>query len=160
MTKVELDKLIDYVWERQCEFMMTDGDVRPTIFLVRDDGQVRAMSPDAMASKHKKDLLASTIAKRARKDGAVAILMVSPAWIVVREPGAGPMELTCHDDPNRREVLSLSHESGGPTSMRMAEVLRSEDGKVLGFGETVEEEGFDGRFANLLHAYAGWPEKG
>jgi hypothetical protein len=132
--------------------MRNIGRVPPTLFLIGADGPV-IFIPENMADERAKDDFAATARLLCIAHAASACVMTLEAWAKFATPGE-KLDLT--EAPSeafdRRELVVLVGESRDGQKQRFLPIIRSDNGKFFGFGES-EVPAMDemkGRFAQLL----------
>jgi hypothetical protein len=132
--------------------MRNIGRVPPTLFLIGADGPV-IFIPENMADERAKDDFAATARLLCIAHAASACVMTLEAWAKFATPGE---ELDMTEAPSeafdRRELVVLMGESRDGQKQRFLPIIRSDNGKFFGFGESevpVMDE-MKGRFAQLL----------
>jgi len=132
--------------------MRNIGRVPPTLFLIGADGPV-IFIPENMADERAKDDFAATARLLCIAHAASACVMTLEAWAKFATPGE---ELDMTEAPSeafdRRELVVLMGESRDGQKQRLLPIIRSDNGKFFGFGESevpVMDE-MKGRFAQLL----------
>jgi hypothetical protein len=132
--------------------MRNIGRVPPTLFLIGADGPV-IFIPENMADERAKDDFAATARLMCIAHAASACVMTLEAWAKFATPGE---ELDMTEAPSeafdRRELVVLMGESRDGQKQRFLPIIRSDNGKFFGFGESeipVMDE-MKGRFAQLL----------
>ena len=132
--------------------MRNIGRVPPTLFLIGADGPV-IFIPENMADERAKDDFAATARLMCIAHAASACVMTLEAWAKFATPGE---ELDMTEAPSeafdRRELVVLMGEARDGQKQRFLPIIRSDNGKFFGFGESevpVMDE-MKGRFAQLL----------
>jgi len=132
--------------------MRNIGRVPPTLFLIGADGPV-IFIPENMADERAKDDFAATARLMCIAHAASACVMTLEAWAKFATPGE---KLDMTEAPSeafdRRELVVLMGESRDGQKQRFLPIIRSDNGKFFGFGES-EVPAMDemkGRFAQLL----------
>ncbi len=134
--------------------MRNIGRVPPTLFLIGADGPV-IFIPENMADERAKDDFAATARLLCIAHAASACVMTLEAWAKFATPGE-KLDLT--EAPSeafdRRELVVLMGESRDGQKQRFLPIIRSDNGKFFGFGESEvpEMDEMKGRFAQLLPA--------
>jgi hypothetical protein len=132
--------------------MRNMGRVPPTLFLIGADGPVLFI-PESMADDRAKDDFATTARLMCIAHGASACVMTLEAWAKFAKPGE-KLDLT--EAPSeafdRREVVVLMGESRDGQKQKFLPIIRSDNGKFFGFGESElpDLDEIKGRFAQLL----------
>jgi len=132
--------------------MRNSGRVTPALFLIGPDGPLMFV-PESLADEHAKDGFATQARLMCLAHAATACVMTLEAWAKFAKPGE-KFDLT--EAPSeafdRREVVVLMGESRDGQKQKFLPIIRSDNGKFFGFGES-EVPGMDeikGRFAQLL----------
>ena len=132
--------------------MLNMGRVPPTLFLVGADGPVLFI-PENLADDRAKDDFAATASLMCIAHAASACVMTLEAWAKFATPGE-KLDLT--EAPSeafdRREVVVLMGESCDGQKQKILPIIRSDNGKFFGFGESEvpEMDEMKGRFAQIL----------
>jgi hypothetical protein len=132
--------------------MRNIGRVPPALFLIGADSPV-IFIPENMADERAKDDFAATARLMCIAHAASACVMTLEAWAKFATPGE---KLDMTEAPSeafdRRELVVLMGESRDGQKQRFLPIIRSDNGKFFGFGES-EVPAMDemkGRFAQLL----------
>ena len=132
--------------------MRNMGRVPPTLFLIGADGPVLFI-PENLADERAKDDFATNARLLCIAHAASACVMTLEAWMKSATPGE-KLDLT--EAPSeafdRREVVVLMGESRDGQKQKFLPIIRSDNGKFFGFGES-DVPGMDkmeGRFAQIL----------
>ena len=132
--------------------MRNSGRVPPTLFLIGADGPAMFI-PENLADDGAKDDFATTARLVCIAHAATATVMTLEAWMKVATPGE---KLDMTEPPSesfdRREVVVLLGESRDGQKQKFLPVIRSDNGKFFGFGES-DVPGMDkmeGRFAQII----------
>ena len=132
--------------------MRNMGRVPPTLFLIGTDGPL-VFIPENMADDGAKDDFAATARLLCIAHAASACVMTLEAWAKFAQPGE---KLDMTEAPSeafdRREMVVLMGESCDGQKQKFLPIIRSDNGKFFGFGES-EVPGIDeikGRFAQIL----------
>jgi len=132
--------------------MRNMGRVPPTLFLIGADGPVLFI-PESLADDRAKDDFATTARLMCIAHAASACVMTLEAWAKFAKPGE-KLDLT--EAPSeafdRREVVVLMGESRDGQKQKFLPIIRSDNGKFFGFGESEvpDVDEMKGRFAQLL----------
>ena len=128
------------------------GRVSPVLFLIGTDGLLM-FAPKSLADEHDKDSFASQAQLMCITHAATACVMTLEVWAKFAKPGE-PFDMT--EAPSeafdRREFVVLMGESHDGQKQKYLPIIRSDNGKFFGFGES-EDPGADemtGRFAQIL----------
>ena len=139
--------------EHYANYSMRDsGRGPPTLFLIGADGPVMFV-PESMADDSAKDDFAATAHLMCIAYAASACVMTLEAWAKFAKPGE---KLDMTEAPSeafdRRELVVLMGESRNGQKQRLLPIIRSDNGKFFGFGESElpEMDKMKGRFAQLL----------
>jgi hypothetical protein len=139
--------------EHYAEFCMRNsGKMAPTLFLIGADGPLMFV-PASLADAGEKDDFATTARLLCIAHAATATAMALEAWIKSATPGE---KLDMTEPPSeafdRQEVIVLMGESHGGQKQKFLPIIRSDNGKFFGFGEsnTPSMDKMEGRFAQLL----------
>ena len=152
-TKLEnLDDLLAQA-EHYAEFCMRNsGRMPPTLFLIGMDGPLMFM-PESVADASAKDDFATNARLLCIAHAATAVVMALEAWMKTAKPNE-KMDMT--EPPSeafdRQEVIVLMGESPGGQKQQFLPIIRSDNGKFFGFGEsnTPSLDKMEGRFAQIL----------
>ena len=139
--------------EHYAEFCMRNsGKTAPTLFLIGADGPLMFV-PASLADADEKDDFATTARLMCIAHAATATVMTMEAWMKSATPGE---KLDMTEPPSeafdRREVVVLMGESRDGQKQKFLPIIRSDNGKFFGFGES-DVPGMDkteGRFAQIL----------
>ena len=132
--------------------MRNMGRVPPTLFLIGADGPVLFI-PESMADDRAKDDFATTARLMCIAHAASACVMTLEAWAKFATPGE---KLDMTEAPSeafdRREVVVLMGESRDGQKQKFLPIIRSDNGKFFGFGESdvPDMDEMKGRFAQIL----------
>jgi hypothetical protein len=132
--------------------MRNMGRVPPTLFLIGADGPVMFV-PESMADDSAKDDFATTARLMCIAHAASACVMTLEAWAKFATPGE---KLDMTEAPSeafdRRELVVLMGESRNGQKQKLLPIIRSDNGRFFGFGESEvpEMDEMKGRFAQLL----------
>lgn len=132
--------------------MRNMGRVPPTLFLIGADGLVLFM-PENMADDRAKDDFAATARLMCIAHAASTCVMTLEAWAKFAKPGEKfDMTEAPSEAFDRREVVVLMGESREGQKQKILPIIRSDNGKFFGFGdsELPEMDEMKGRFAQLL----------
>ena len=139
--------------EHYADFCMRNsGRVTPALCLIGPDGPLMFV-PESLADDSAKDDFATQARLMCIAHGATACVMVLEAWAKFAKPGE-KFDLT--EAPSeafdRREVVALMGESRDGQKQEFLPIIRSDNGKFFGFGESEvpEMDEMKGRFAQLL----------
>ena len=147
-----LDDLLAQAEHYANHSMRNIGRVPPTLFLIGADGPVMFI-PESMADDRAKDDFAATARLMCIAHAASACVMTLEAWAKFAQPGE---KLDMTEAPSeafdRRELVVLMGESRNGQKQRLLPIIRSDNGKFFGFGESElpELDEMKGRFAQLL----------
>ena len=139
--------------EHYAEFCMRNsGKMAPTLFLIGADGPLMFV-PASLADVDEKDDFATTARLMCIAHAATATVMVMEAWMKASTPGE-KMDMT--EPPSeafdRQEIVVLLGESRDGQKQKILPIIRSDDGKFFGFGESdvpvMDKMG--GRFAQII----------
>jgi hypothetical protein len=132
--------------------MRNIGRVPPTLFLIGADGPV-IFIPENLADERAKDDFATTARLMCIAHAASACVMTLEAWAKFATPGE---KLDMTEAPSeafdRRELVVLMGESRNGQKQKLLPIIRSDNGKFFGFGESdvPDMDEMKGRFAQLL----------
>jgi hypothetical protein len=147
-----LDDLLAQAEHYADHSMRNIGRVPPTLFLIGADGPAMFMAEN-LADTGAKDDFATTARFVCIAHAATATVMTLEAWMKTAVPGEN-MDMT--EPPSeafdRREVVVLMGESHDGLKQKLLPIIRSDNGKFFGFGES-DVPGVDkmeGRFAQIL----------
>jgi hypothetical protein len=136
--------------------MRNMGRVPPTLFLIGADGPAMFV-PENLADEGAKDDFATTARLMCIAHAATATVMALEAWMKSATPGE-KMDMT--EPPSeafdRCEVVVLLGESCDGQKQKMMPIIRSDNGKFFGFGESdvSSMDKMEGRFAQILPSKA------
>ena len=132
--------------------MCNSGKMSPTLFLIGADGPLMFV-PASLADADEKDDFATTARLMCIAHAATATVMTMEAWMKSATPGE---KLDMTEPPSeafdRQEVIVLMGESHTGQKQKFLPIIRSDNGKFFGFGES-DVPGMDkieGRFAQIL----------
>jgi hypothetical protein len=132
--------------------MRNSGKMSPTLFLIGADGPLMFV-PASLADADEKDDFAMTARLMCIAHAATATVMTMEAWMKSATLGE---KLDMTEPPSeafdRREVVVLMGESRDGQKQKFLPIIRSDNGKFFGFGES-DVPGMDkveGRFAQIL----------
>jgi hypothetical protein len=132
--------------------MRNIGRLPLTLFLIGPDGPMIFM-PKSLADDSAKDDFANNARLMCIAHAATACVMALEAWAKFAKPGEKfDMTEAPSEAFDRREVVVLMGESHGGQKQKFLPIIRSDNGKFFGFGES-EVPAMDemkGRFAQLL----------
>jgi len=140
--------------------MRTSGRMPATLFLLGSQGPVMFL-PESLADEGAKDDFATEARLMCIAHAATSVVMAVEAWIKYAKPGE-PFDET--EPPSeafdRQEVVVLMGESHNGQKQKFLPILRSDNGKFFGFGESdaPSTDEMKGRFAQLLPTKV--PDKG
>lgn len=134
--------------------MRNSGKMAPTLFLIGADGPLMFV-PASLAGEKEKDDFATTARLVCIANAATVVVMALEAWMKTATPGE---KLDVTEPPSeamdRQEVIVLMGESHDGQKQWILPIVRSDNGKFFGFGEsnlpTLEK--MEGRFAQILPA--------
>lgn len=132
--------------------MRNMGRVPPTLFLIGAEGPVLFI-PENLADERAKDDFATTARLMCIAHAASACVMTLEAWAKFAKPGEKfDMTEAPSEAFDRREFVVLMGESPNGQKQRFLPIIRSDNGKFFGFGESEvpEMDEMKGRFAQLL----------
>jgi hypothetical protein len=147
-----LDDLLAQAEHYANHSMRNIGRVPPTLFLIGADGPVLFI-PENMADDRAKDDFATNARLMCIAHAASACVMTLEAWAKFATPGE---KLDMTEAPSeafdRREIVVLMGESRNGQKQKLLPIIRSDNGKFFGFGESElpEMDEMKGRFAQLL----------
>ena len=147
-----LDDLLAQAEHYANHSMRNIGRVPPTLFLIGADGPL-IFIPENLADEGAKDDFATTVRLMCIAHAATATVMTLEAWAKFATAGE---KLDMTEPPSeafdRREVVVLMGESRDGQKQKFLPIIRSDNGKFFGFGES-DMPGMDqmtGRFAQIL----------
>ena len=132
--------------------MRNMGRVPPTLFLIGADGPLMFM-PESLADDSAKDDFATTARLMCIAHAASACVMTLEAWAKFAKPGEKfDMTEAPSEAFDRREVMVLMGESHDGQKQKFLPIIRSDNGKFFGFGESElpDMDEMKGRFAQIL----------
>jgi hypothetical protein len=147
-----LDDLLAQAEHYANHSMRNIGRLPPTLFLVGADGPLMFM-PESLADDSEKDNFASIARLMCIAHAATACVMALEAWAKFAKPGEKFDETERPSEAfDRREFVILMGESSAAQKQRFLPIIRSDNGKFFGFGESdvPEMDKMKGRFAQLL----------
>lgn len=139
--------------------ILTDGQLVPVTLMMMQDpdsGNVgMAVMEMDMSSEQAKDMASMKIRFIASNNTVYGLVFMSEVWMAKAE---SKEELESEDfiPPSQREdkqeALMVTFESEGDNIMTIYDIVRNDDGVVVGFKEQVNDDigSFEGRFANFL----------
>jgi hypothetical protein len=133
--------------------MRNSGRMPPTLFLIGADGKSAMLIPENMADEKAKDDFATMSKLMAVACGATVAVMALEAWIKTAKLGEKFDETEPPSEAfDRQEVIVLMGESHGGQKQKFLPIVRSDNGKFFGFGEskTPNMDKMEGRFAQIL----------
>ncbi len=147
-----LDDLLAQAEHYANHSMRNIGRLPPTVFLIGPDGPLMFM-PESLADEKAKDDFATNARLMCIAHGATVCVMALEAWAKFATPGEKLDETEPPSEAlDRREFVILMGESHGGQKQKFLPIIRSDNGKFFGFGES-EAPAMDemkGRFAQLL----------
>jgi hypothetical protein len=140
--------------EHYAEFCMRGtGNMSPTLFLIGADGPLM-FAATSLAGEDEKDDFANTARLMCIAHAATVAVMALEAWIMTAVPGE---KLDMTERPSeafdRQEVIVLMGESRGGQKQKILPIIRSDNGKFFGLGESnapANNDKLEGRFAQIL----------
>jgi len=132
--------------------MQKTGGIPATLFIHGENG-VSMFRPKEMRDEQVKDEFANLARLVCIATGADATVFVSEAWMKLAKPG---QKLDLSRAPSsyadKQEVAIMMGQTRTACQQRMLPMLRSRDGKFIGFGEEhkINADRFEGRFANFI----------
>ena len=132
--------------------MSNSGKMAPTLFLIGADGLL-IFVPENLDDDRAKDDFATTARLMCVAHAAPACVMALEAWMKTATPGE---QFDMTEPPSeafdRQEVIVLMGESHGGQKQKFLPIIRSDNGKFFGFGEsnTPSLDKMEGRFAQIL----------
>lgn len=151
----QLETLDDLIAQagHYAEFCMRNsGKMAPTLFLIGADGPL-IFVPENLADDRDKDDFATTARLMCIAHAATACVMALEAWMKTATPGEKFDETEPPSEAfDRQEVIVLMGESHGGQKQKFLPIIRSDNGKFFGFGEskTPGMDKIEGRFAQIL----------
>jgi hypothetical protein len=116
--------------------MRNMGRVPPTLFLIGTDRPVMFI-PENLADDDAKDDFATTARLMCIAHAATATVMTLEAWAKFAKPGEKfDMTEAPSEAFDRREVVVLMGESRDGQKQKFLPIIRSDNGKFFGFGES------------------------
>ena len=139
--------------EHYAEFCMRNsGKMSPTLFLIGAAGPLMFV-PASLVDAVEKDDFATTARLLCIAQAATVVVMALEAWMKTATPGE---KLDMTEPPSeafdRQEVVVLMGESHSGQKQKFLPLIRSDNGKFFGFGEsdTPLLNKIEGRFAQIL----------
>jgi hypothetical protein len=132
--------------------MRNSGKMAPTLFMIGADGPMMFV-PASLADESEKDAFATTARLMCIAHAATVAVMALEAWMKTATPGE-QMDMT--EPPSeafdRQEVIVLMGESRGDQKQKFLPIIRSDNRKFFGFGESNVPvmDKMEGRFAQIL----------
>jgi hypothetical protein len=132
--------------------MRNSGQITPALFLTGPEG-VLMFVPQSLADANDKQKFADQCRLMCIAHAATACVMVLEAWAKFAQPGES---LDTTEPPSealdRREVVMLMGESQQGQKRKLLPIVRSDNGRFFGFGESEmpELDELKGRFAQIL----------
>ena len=124
----------------------------PTLFLIGADGPLM-FATGSLADEDEKDAFATNARLLCIANAATACVMAIESWMKTATPGE---ELDMTERPSeafdRQEVIVLMGESHTGLKQKYLPIIRSDNGKFFGFGESnlPNLDKIEGRFAEIL----------
>ncbi len=132
--------------------MRNSGKMSPTLFLIGAEGPLMFV-PASLTDADEKDAFATAARLMCITHAATVAVMALEAWMKCAKPGE---KLDMTEPPSeafdRQEVIVLMGESHHGQKQKFLPIVRSDNGKFFGFGES-DMPGLDkmeGRFAQIL----------
>ena len=132
--------------------MRNSGKMAPTLFLIGADGPLM-FATGSLADEDEKDAFATNARLLCIACAATACVMALESWMKLATPGE---ELDMTEPPSeafdRQEVIVLMGESHTGPKQKYLPIIRSDNGKFFGFGESNMPvlDKIEGRFAQIL----------
>ena len=132
--------------------MGNSGTMAPTLFLIGADGPLM-FATGSLADGDEKDAFATNARLLCIACAATACVMALESWMKVATPGE---DLDMTEPPSeafdRQEVIVLMGESHTGLKQKYLPIIRSDNGKFFGFGESNMPvlDKIEGRFAQIL----------
>ncbi len=140
--------------------MGNSGKMAPTLFLIGADGPLM-FATGSLADEDEKDAFATNARLLCIACAATACVMALESWMKLARPGE---ELDMTEPPSeafdRQEVIVLMGESHTGQKQKYLPIIRSDNGKFFGFGESNMPvlDKIEGRFAQILPPKVATPE--
>jgi hypothetical protein len=157
-TPYELERsskaMVDYYVDTMKENLLKDGELT-TVAIFRSETQQHVIDcRGLMDSNESKDLLAALLRKLAVDMEAIAFAFSAEAWTVKYDPKE-TVKIQPSDHPDRVECVMISAQyKGDKPVMRVAEIVRDQQGKIRHLLERDldydGDMGIEGRFAGIL----------
>jgi len=147
-----LDDLLAQAVHYATYCMGNSGKMAPTLFLIGADGPLM-FATGSLADGDEKDAFANNARLLCIACAATACVMALESWMKVATPGE---ELDMTEPPSeafdRQEVIVLMGESHTGQKQKYLPIIRSDNGKFFGFGESNMPvlDKIEGRFAQIL----------
>lgn len=109
--------------------------------------------PQRLANEQDKDNFLKIGRVACLAHGAVATVLMTESWMLRPKEGKSPdLSIPPSQSPDRQEIVSIMGETCDGHAQKILPVLRSPEGKFMGFGETEEIKADQvlGRFSNFL----------
>ena len=132
--------------------MRNSGKMSPTLFLIGADGPLMFV-PASLADENEKDDFATNSRLVCIAHAATAVVMALEAWMKTATPGEKfDMTEPPSEAFDRQEVIVLMGESHTGQKQKFLPIIRSDNGKFFGFGESdvPSMDKIEGRFAQIL----------
>ncbi len=140
--------------------MGNSGKMAPTLFLIGADGPLM-FATGSLADGDEKDAFATNARLLCIACAATACVMALESWMKTATPAE---ELDMTEPPSeafdRQEVIVLMGESHTGQKQKYLPIIRSDNGKFFGFGESNMPvlDKIEGRFAQILPPKVATPE--
>lgn len=125
----------------------------PALFLLSAENQLLLFVPNNLADDKDKDDFATTARLVCIAHGATVSVMALESWMTCATPDQPlDMDERSSEAIDRREVIVLLGEARGVQRQKFLPILRSDNGKFFGLGESdvPSMDSIKGRFAQIL----------
>ena len=151
-----LEKMIDVAF-RHVKAVLIDqenNELIPVWAVLNNKGQTAILMTPFTDGVQSKDLAAMALSIVMKQTGAIRYTFACEAWTVHCDPNEGMPERPPSQDDRRIEVVMISGAERGQTLMKMWEIVRDDQAKIVELKPYMADvEGSvtsTGRFANLL----------
>ncbi len=135
------DRFEDVVHRAQ-EILRRDGHHVPILIVEGSRGRIISPVPEMPRGHAERVKVMEGLGRAAAGTGGVGelrqVFMIAEGWMSAPEPGRS-LQYPPSDDPNRKEVLLISglEPKGGRKRLKLFEIVRGEQGRVIGLQEVV-----------------------
>lgn len=132
--------------------MRQRGEIPPVLLFHGKDGR-GMLAPNSLNSDLRKDDFMMVARLTCLAHNAVASVMVAEAWMVKAKEGRG-VDVSRPPSQNREkeEVVTILGETRHSQAQKFLPILRTEQGKFMGFGECgeIKADKVEGRFTQFI----------